>query len=287
MPEETWSHQQATVNGLRLHYVRAGRGPALFLLHGWPGFWYDWRLNIPVLAEHFDVIAPDYRGFGASEKPDLPPQEAYSDVALASDIHALARALGLERISVAGYDVGAAVAQRLTRDYPLVERLVLIGPSYPGIGDRWREPSQIPEIWYRYFHQLPWAEELVGASRRTLELYFRHFLSHWSHNPHLLSEEEVERYVDNFAQPGALRGGFNWYRSGSLARLFETNLPPITVPTLVLWPDSERLKPLAWSDRLPEFFTNLTFKVVEGCGHFAQRERPDVINAETIAFLEG
>ena len=76
---EKFNHQYATINGLRYHYVREGSGPPLFLIHGWPGFYYEWHLNIGPLSERFDVVVPDMRGYGHTDKPDLPPEEAYTD----------------------------------------------------------------------------------------------------------------------------------------------------------------------------------------------------------------
>jgi len=70
-----WNHRRLEANGIGIHYVRHGSGASLVLLHGWPEFWYVWRKNIPTVAESFDVVAPDLRGFGDSDKPDDPPEE--------------------------------------------------------------------------------------------------------------------------------------------------------------------------------------------------------------------
>ena len=68
---ESWRHEEAIINGIRLHWVEAGVGPLVVLLHGFPEFWYSWRQQIPVLAEHFRVVAPDMRGYNLSERPQL------------------------------------------------------------------------------------------------------------------------------------------------------------------------------------------------------------------------
>ncbi|MCZ6813021.1 MAG: alpha/beta fold hydrolase, partial [Alphaproteobacteria bacterium] len=77
MTEPDWNHRYIDANGIRIHYVRHGAGMPLVLLHGWPEFWRTWRKNILPLAEHFDVVVPDLRGFGDTEKPDLPVAEGY------------------------------------------------------------------------------------------------------------------------------------------------------------------------------------------------------------------
>ena len=282
---EVWNHQFAKVNGVRLHYVRQGSGNPVFLIHGWPGFWFEWNKNIPPLAEHFDIIAPDMRGFAFSDKPDLSPEEGYTDVVMADDIAALARSLGIERLSIVAHDFGATWAQRFARTHgDMLEKLVLFNPPYPGIGGRWFEMPQPLESWYMIFHQQPWAEEIVGASRAATETYIRHFLRHWSHDTDVFSAEEILEFVDAYSQPGAIRGGFNCYRAA-----FRAPGPPpdgpITTPTLVLWGDNDPILRFAWSDKLGETFSNHTLKKIEGAGHFMHREDPERTNREIVDFL--
>jgi pimeloyl-ACP methyl ester carboxylesterase len=110
-----WNHRRLEANGIGIHYVRHGGGFPLVLLHGWPEFWYTWRKNIPVLAGEFDVVAPDLRGFGDTDKPGLPdpPNRLLGD--FVEDLHALANSLGFERFGVVSHDVGAYVAQGFAR----------------------------------------------------------------------------------------------------------------------------------------------------------------------------
>ena len=106
-----WNHRRLEANGVSIHFVRHGSGHPLVLLHGWPEFWYVWRKNILTLAESFDVVAPDLRGFGDSDKPDDPPEELRGN--LVEDLRALVDFLGFERFGAVGHDVGAYVAQGL------------------------------------------------------------------------------------------------------------------------------------------------------------------------------
>lgn len=280
-------HHFATINGLRYHFVRQGSGPALLLIHGWPGFYYEWHLNIAPLAQRFEVIAPDMRGFAYSDKPDLAPEEGYSDAVFAEDIRALCQHLGLARVNLVAHDFGAIWVQRFARAYPdMVERLVLFDPPYPGISRRWIEAGHVREIWYQIFHRLPWAEELVGANRRATEVYLRHFLSHWSYDKALFSEEEIREYVEAYWQPGALRGGFNCYRALARSRA-AADEAKIHAPTLVLWAEDDPVLPVAWSDWLADVFPNLVLKRVPQCGHFLMRERPELVNQEITEFILG
>jgi pimeloyl-ACP methyl ester carboxylesterase len=283
--QEQFSHHEATVNGVRLHYVREGAGAPLLLIHGWPGFWFEWHRNIGPLSQQFDVVAPDMRGFAYSDKPDLPPEVGYTDTAFANDIEALIDSLGFEKVRVVTHDFGAVWVQRFARMHPeRIEKLMLFDPPYGGIGGRWFQMPQVFHTWYQMFHQMPWAEDLVGSSREATRIYVSHFLSAWSANKDLWSDDEIEAYVDAYSQPGALRGGFNCYRA-VFRRGMQGGNEPITTPTTVLWGDSDSILPYEWSDNLPQYFTNLTLKKIEGVGHFMMREAPDRINAEIIEFM--
>jgi pimeloyl-ACP methyl ester carboxylesterase len=287
----TFDHHSVHVNGIEVHYVRHGTGAPLFLLHGWPEFWRVWRKVIGPLGEHFDVIAPDLRGFGRSGKPPLPAGEAYRVEDHAADLLGLADALGFERFGLVSHDVGAYVAQTFVRMHPeRVRRLFFFDCPYPGIGRRWIDPDHLREIWYQSFHQLPLAAEIVGSSRQATELYFRHFLSHWAHDREAFDAEDIAAWVDNFSEPGNLQGGFNWYVAAHPARLElmrhdAPKLPLIGVPTCVRWGASDPILKVEWADRLGEYFADVDFAPVEGAGHFVAYERPDYAVAEIVAFF--
>ncbi|MEX0799801.1 MAG: alpha/beta hydrolase [Dehalococcoidia bacterium] len=284
---DPFNHEYATINGLRYHYVREGAGPPLFLIHGWPGFHYEWRMNIKPLAEHFEVIAPDMRGYGETDKPDLPPEEAYTPDVFAADIRGLIEHLGFDKVSIASHDFGSLWTYRfavLHRD--LIDKLVFFQPAYPGIANRFLTPDRQIETWYQFFHQLPLAEELVGSSREATEIYLRHFLTHWSGGESVWTDEEVERFVDAFSQPGALRGGFNCYRAmfRAGASMFSGDLT-IHAPTLVLWGENDPLFKVEWADQLETFFKDLTFRSVPDCGHWLNRQKHELFNREVTEFL--
>jgi pimeloyl-ACP methyl ester carboxylesterase len=278
-----------TANGIRIHYVREGRGAPLLMLHGWPEFCYVWRKCIPALARDFDVIAPDLRGFGESDKPAS--ADAGAEVH-AADIAALIDGLGLARTGIVSHDIGAYVAQSLARVCPeRLNGLFFFNCPYPGISSRWAAPDHLIEIWYQSFHQQSWAAEMVGSSRAACRIYIRHFLSHWAHDPHAF-DEDLEAWVDNFMKPGNLQGGFNWYISAHQARLAvmrgEVPRPPrapIALPTRVLWGESDPILKSAWADRLGEFFSNVRVTTVPEAGHFVHYEKPDLACREIRAFF--
>jgi pimeloyl-ACP methyl ester carboxylesterase len=288
MNEREWNHRQVDANGITLHYVRHGRGAPLVLLHGWPEFWYVWRKNLPVLAESFDVVAPDLRGFGDSDKPGGPPEELLGE--FVEDLRALADSLGFEAFGMVCHDVGAYVAQAFARRYP--ERLAgvfFFNCPYPGIGRRWAEAQSINEIWYQSFNQQPWAVSLVGENGKTCGTYFRHFLDHWAHEPGLF-DEDLYLWVDNFMKPGNLQGGFDWYISTNESRLDLMRngppaLPKIETPTRVRWGESDPILKVEWANRLGDDFADLDFSPVRGAGHFVHYERPDLANSEIVEFF--
>ena len=195
-PEDPgWGHARGPgTEGVRLHYVRRGRGEAVVLLHGWPGFWYDWRRVVFPLSEGADVIAPDFRGFGDSDKPEGDARVLYAPDRLAADMLALLDHLGIARFVVVGHDTGAVIAQVLARGVPeRVRALALFNTPHAAIGDKPQEPAAQREAWYHHFHALPWSHELVGYDRDTIELYLRHFYDHcnWMEYFNLASAQDV------------------------------------------------------------------------------------------------
>src|SRR5450432_3257830 len=126
---ESWQHQELITNGIRMHYVREGRGPLVVLLHGFPEFWYSWRKQIPFLAElGFEVVAPDLRGYNESDKP----RTGYDVQTLLRDIVGLIRGLGREKAIIVGHDWGGALAWAFALEYPqMTDRLIVLNAPHP------------------------------------------------------------------------------------------------------------------------------------------------------------
>lgn len=281
-----WSHDYVNIPGLRIHFVRHGTGLPLVLLHGWPEFWFTWHRNIPALAERFDVVVPDLRGFGDTEKPSMRPSiDTYAD-----DLLAFADAIGLQRFGLVGHDVGATVMQAVARRAPdRVVGLFFFNCPHPGIGRRWIERGHYRELWYQSFHQLAWAADLVGSSREACRQYFSHFLRHWSYDDHTF-DADLEIWIDNFMKPGNLQGGFNWYAAMDVLRRQmilhgPLAVEPIRPPSYVLWGRHDPILLAEWSDNLGDSFRRVEIEIAEEAGHFVHYERPDLANARMSAFF--
>ncbi len=286
MSDIEWNHQYAELPSVKIHYVRHGAGHPIILCHGYPEFWYVYHKNIPALAEHFDVIALDWRGFGDSENPEQTP--TVDDYV--GDLAALIDHLGLDRVGLVGHDFGPWIIQEYARHHPeRISGLFLYSFPYPQIGDRWYATEHVKEVWYQAFQQLPFAAEIVSSSRDNCRAYISHFLSHWGHDPHAF-DDDLEVWVDNFMKPGNVQGGFNWYRANHENRIKTVSgglgeMAPITVPTCVRWGEHDPLLKVEWRDRLGECFADVDVEVFEGVGHYAPYEAPDRANAVMIKFF--
>ncbi|MBO6949852.1 MAG: alpha/beta hydrolase [Rhodospirillales bacterium] len=288
-----WNSQYADVNNIRMHYVREGdpSKPALILLHGWPEFWFAWSKVIPALSEDFDVIAPDLRGFGDTDKPEGAALERYRPEDHVDDILGLIDVLGLKDVGIVTHDVGAMVTQALGQKAPEKLRgLFFFNCPYPGIGPRWCAPKHLNDIWYQGFHQQPWAADLLSTSKDAIRIYFGNMLRDWAHDATSFTDDDVEMWTENFSKPGNLQGGFNWYSAVFPRRLkiMEGTAPapvPINVPTCIRWGEYEPFMLIEYADRLGEYFSDLDFKPAPDAGHFVHWETPDFAIREIKGFF--
>jgi pimeloyl-ACP methyl ester carboxylesterase len=275
-------------DGFRLAYDRFGDGPPVLLLHGWPGERGDWRSVVPRLSG-LDVVVPDLRGFGASDRHLADPATAYSAAAQARGVLALIEELGLTGVVVAGYDIGSRIAQAVAGDRPRLVRGLVVTPPLPGIGARILDAAAQREFWYQPFHQLDLAEQLIDGRPDAVRAYLAHFWSHWSAPGFELGEAALSRIVRLYSEPGAFVASIAWYRAGagSVARSLAEQAPApgdrIHVPTTVLWPGHDPLFPVGWSDRLGEFFDQVRLRMLPSAGHFTPLEGPGAFAEEIKA----
>ncbi len=281
--------RSAPIDGFSLAYERhgadPGSGPAVVLLHGWPGDHRDWREVVPRLTSdaRATVVVPDLRGFGESDRHPADPAEAYAAAGQAASVLGLMRELELGRarpVVLAGYDVGSRVAQQIAREAPDVVRALVLAPPLPGAGSRVLSEGAVREFWYQSFHRLELAERLIDGNRVAARAYLEHFWGHWSGPGYAPDPAELDRLAELYGAPGAFTASIGWYRAGSgtVARSLAERAPApedrIAAPTTVLWPGHDPLFPVEWSDRVGEFFSAATVRPLHDAGHFSPLEAP-------------
>jgi pimeloyl-ACP methyl ester carboxylesterase len=279
--------QDAAIDGFRLVYDRTGAGPAVLLLHGWPGDRTDYRAVVPLVSRDADVIVPDLRGFGESDKHEAEPARYYNAGAQARSVAGLIEELALGQAVVAGYDIGSRIAQAIARDRPDLVRALVVAPPLPGIGDRILAPQAQREFWYQAFHSLELSTRLIDGQPDAVREYLRHFWSHWSGPGYEPDGEHLDHLVSVYGPPGAFAASIAWYRAGagSVAASLAEQVPShrIATPTTVLWPEYDPLFPREWSDRIHEFFADSRLAWLDGVGHFSPAEAPDEFAAAVLA----
>ena len=280
---------EAAIDEFRLAYERTGSGPAVLLLHGWPGDRTDYRAVVPLVSRSADVIVPDLRGFGESDKHPAEPARQYNAAAQARSIAGLIGELGLGQVVLAGYDIGSRIAQAIARDRPDLVRALVIAPPLPGIGDRILGPQAQREFWYQAFHNLGLSAELIDGRPDAVRAYLRHFWSHWSGPAYEPDDEHLDHLVSVYGPPGAFTASIAWYRAGagsvaaSLAEKAPAPQDRVAVPTTVLWPEYDPLFAREWSDRIGEFFADARLTWLDGAGHFSPLEAPGEFAAAVVA----
>lgn len=270
--------QFANLNGVRLHYLTAGRGDPVVLLHGYAQTSHMWHPLIPRLATTHTVIAPDLRGAGQSSTP----AEGYTKAAMARDIHALVRKLRHDHIQIVGHDIGLMVAHAYAAQYRnQVDQIVLMDAFLPGVG-KWRDVWLMRDLWHFHFYgKTPLA--LVRGRER---IYFEHFWNDFAADPkHSVPERDRRIYAKAYARPGGMRAGFEYFHSfeqdaKDFARFART---PLTMPMLILTGEKASGNGLIQQARLVA--TNVKGVIIRGSGHWLMEEAPKQVIPELIEFL--
>jgi pimeloyl-ACP methyl ester carboxylesterase len=274
----------------RLHYVEAGEGPLVVLLHGFPEFWYGWRYQIPALvAAGFRVVAPDMRGYNLSSKPA--ELAAYEPRRIAGDVRELIAERGEPRAFLAGHDWGAAIAWVTAMAHPeVVERLAILNVPHPRrmLEALSRPNRQLARSWYMFFFQLPWLPE--QAVRAGDWWFFRYGFEHDA-RPGAFTPADVDRYREAWSQPGAATATINYYRASLRSRPPRAGgggLVPVQAPTLVIWGERDRHLGAELAEPSPEDVPNLERVVrLPDASHWVQHDEPERVSGLLIDFFKG
>lgn len=277
-------HSVRRAGRLWLHCVEAGpqRGPLTVLLHGFPECWWGWRRQIvPLARAGLRVVVPDQRGYGTSEKP--PGVNAYRLDALASDVIALAEALGQRRFRLAGHDWGGVVAWRVAARFAdRVERLAILNAPHPAVFGPYllRSPAQAWRSTYIGFFQLPWLPEAVLGARNFGALAA--MLTRTSRRLGAFRAGDLAIYRHAWTQPGALTAMLNWYRAAARSRHRRER---VRTPALVLWGSRDPALERGLAQASLSLCDAGRLQWFETASHWLQHEEPAAVNAALADFL--
>jgi len=276
--DKTIASRTEEVDGVRLHYLTAGRGPAVILLHGYAETSRMWKPIFPLLAERFTVIAPDLPGIGDSAIP----ANGLDMKTAAMRIHALARKLGVEKARVVGHDIGLMVAYAYAAQFPEeTEKLVVMDAFLPGVGG-WEAVYNNPAIWHFRFHG-PTPEALVQGREHAYFGYFWNDLA--ADRNRSLPEADREAYIAAYARPGRMRAAWAYFESfpqaaKDFAQLSQTKL---TMPVLAIGGEKSLGDALAQQMKLVA--SDVTVVVLKDTGHWVLEEQPKETTDALVKFL--
>jgi len=280
-------HETVEANGIRLHVARAGEGPLMLFLHGFPEYWAMWR----PLLEHFGArgwcaAAPDLRGFNLSEKPAA--VEAYRAKHLVADVLALAAHYTKDKFVLVAHDWGGAVAWGVAIAHPeRLSKLVMLNSPHPYLF--WRElcnnPAQQKASEYMRFFRLSKAERVLSENG------YARLLGAFSD----LDEDARKALVEAWSQPGALTGGLNYYRASPMyppspddPGAKKLQLKPgdftVKVPTLVLWGERDTALLPGCVEGLDQVVPDLKLVRFPDASHWIAREQTAEVIREIEAF---
>lgn len=268
----------AQVEGVQLHYMTAGKGPTLVLIHGYAETSLMWKPIIPLLAKRFTVIAPDLPGIGDSDIP----ASGLDMKSAAMTIHALVRSLGVEKAEVVGHDIGLMVAYAYAAQFPAeVTKLVVMDAFLPGVAG-WEDVYNNPGIWHFRFNG-PTPELLVKGRERT---YFEHYWNDFAADKaHSIPEAARKVYAAAYARPGRMRAGWAYFVSfpqaaKDFAVLSQTKL---TMPVLSI--GGEKANGVLLGQQMKLVATDVTVVVLKNTGHWLMEENNKETTDALVKFL--
>ena len=294
------SHEYAEVNGVKLHYVRAGRGPLMMFVHGFPEFWYEWKYQIAEFSRDHTVVAPDMRGYNLSSKP--PELSDYAMPKLVADVRALAieilKSTGGQKFTLVSHDWGGVVAWVFAALNPdMLDKLVIVNAPHPTIFGKLlaEDPAQQKASQYMLMFRGPQAEETLSANSYAM---LTSMVLGAGLKDGTVTEADKKMYLDAWSQPGALTGGLNYYRASAIgppapsAPTAPAGDPPpeppaliVKVPTLVIWGEKDTALLTNNLNGLDRVVPALTIKRVPEGTHWVVRERAADVNALIREFI--
>ena len=276
--DEAIASRTIEVDRVKIHYLKAGHGPAVILLHGYTQTSRMWRPIIPLLAQKFTVIAPDLPGIGDSEIAE----DGLDMKTAAIRIHGLAKALGVEKARVVGHDIGLMVAYAYAAQFPKqTEKLVVMDAFLPGVAG-WEDVYNNPGTWHFRFNG-PTPEALVKGRERT---YFEFFWNDFAADKtKSLPEADRAAYAAAYARPGRMHAGWEYFVSFQQAAkdFAELSKTKLTMPVLAIGGEKANGKVLG--EQMKIVATDATMVVLKDCGHWVMEEKPKETTEALLKFL--
>jgi len=286
-----FSSHHATVNGIRLHYVEGGSGPALVCLPGWPQTWYSFHPVAPALARHYRVILVDIRGMGSSDKP----AGGYDKKTMAQDIYALVQHLSLAKVTMLGHDIGGMVASSFAFNYPAAtEKLVILDGAHPSEGLQYmpllpapgtfagpKMDAHQPYVWWMAFNQVKGLPEqlLAGRFQHLLDYLFAYVMLDDSK----MSAFDRAVYAAHYNQPDSIRAANAWYQALAQDVADARTYAPLAMPVLGI---GSRVSYEYLKMSLPAVAPQARVVGLLDSGHYMFEEQPAAVLAAVLGFLQ-
>ncbi len=288
-------HEYAEVNGVRLHYVTAGKGKLIMFVHGFPEFWYEWKNQLAEFGRDYQAVAPDMRGYNLSAKPAEVDQ--YQVKYLVEDLRALAEKLGHKKFILVAHDWGGAVAWAFAIAHPeYLEKLVIINAPHPGVFQRELRdnPAQQKASQYMLMFRSAQAEQILSANNYAALVQA---VLGAGLKTGVFTESDKQAYIEAWSQPGALTGGLNYYRAARVGPPTGDDKQPtnfaaglssleVKVPTLVIWGEKDTALLLGNLEGLDKFVPHLTIKRIPDGTHWVIHEQPTLVNEYIREFIK-
>lgn len=259
--------------GVKLHYVKAGDGPLLVLLHGFPDFHYTWRDQIPALSKHFRVVALDLRGYNKSDKPE--GVENYTMDKLVADVAAVPDHFKSKTMTLVGHDWGGAIAWAFAMTHPdRLDQLVILNLPHPNglMRELATNPEQRKNSQYARDFQKPETAKFVKPEQ----------LVTWVKEPDARKE-----YLEAMKR-SSVEGMLNYYKANYPREPYKDDAkrPPVKCRVLMIHGlDDKHLLPGALNDTWKWVERDLTLVTVPGAGHFVHRDKPEFVTRTMVRWL--
>jgi pimeloyl-ACP methyl ester carboxylesterase len=272
--DELGTEGYADSSGVKIHYVTAGEGPLLVMLHGFPDYWYSWRDQIPVLAKHFQVVAVDQRGYNLSDKPEGVANYAMDK--LIDDVHAVVKHFKKEKVTLVGHDWGGAVAWGFAMKYPdVLERLIILNLPHPKCLARElaTNPKQRDNSQYARNFQQPDAARKLAPEMLVL----------W------VKESDARKKYLEALKRSSMEAMLNYYKANYPKEPYkddEMKFPLVKCPVLMIHGlDDQYLLPGALNDTWKWLEKDLTLVTIPKAGHFVHRDATEKVNQTILKWL--